>query len=641
MRTQDLITKLDDVSKVVDLDVPTILQEQLKDPLLSFVRSWIEKNLSPDLRAPEIRQSKSLLRYGQELDRLLIEEHGQLLCYDEPSDTLDENNLRICVPLALFLACFRMGHYIQLGGRGHMGASKTYPNAKRFYYWPGMFDWICALTADCLACQNNKPKPKHLNEVPLEEWPGDTAPFCAIHIDQKGPLHPPSNRYTHCLLIIDSFSRFLMVYPITNAGAQATIAVQKWILHFGTPQSIIHDRGTVFLNTDFVNRTKELGITLRPRTAHSPWTNGKVESQNQHIARYWRSFLNDAGTNWAPLAPKFAFAHNTSVNYTCGETPFEIVFGAKPQIPMSVKLGLYRNKHKLCCSEFCTDFPPHTHDENSTKNELLQNLLRPQLSQALLDRERDFKRIYSSTFERCREQTARFHAYRNRFKLGHHLDVGQEVLYENHRQDLSKSQKLQQRRLGPFTVTKRVTSTTYQIQDDKDPSVIKTVHRNPLVEYYPKEESLPAMIEEYVPHDQRHDDFYERFLEQRIGKLNSFTEPIAAEPVPFPIRPLPTAPVVALHKRDSFTSSDSGVGSPQVFLRTLPITPEQPPQSPQETEIEQPSTSAPTIPLTPIQQFLRNKRRSKAREPKYFRPQPLDLNPQSVLRTLTRQGYKL
>ena len=133
-------------------------------------------------------------------------------------------------------------------------------------------------------------------------------------------------------------------------------------------------------------------------------------------------------SNWAPLAPKFSFAHNTSVNYTTGETPYEIVFHAKPQIPMSVKLGLYGNKHKLCCSEICIDLPPYAHDASSTKNELLQKLLRPQLSQALLDRERDFKRIYSSTFERCQEQTARSHAYRNRLKLGHHLDVGQNVL---------------------------------------------------------------------------------------------------------------------------------------------------------------------------------------------------------------------
>ena len=261
--------------------------------------------------------------------------------------------------------------------------------------------------------------------------------------------------------------------------------------------------------------------------------------------------------------------------------------------------------------------PPHTHDQHSTNNELLQKLLRPQLSQALLDRERDFERISSSTFERCRERTARSHAYRSRFKLGHHLDVGQKVLYQNHRQDLSKNQKLQQRRLGPFTVTKRVTSTTYQLQDNKDPSITKTVHCNQLVAYYPKEESLPAMIEEYVAHDQRHDDFYERFLEQRIGKMNSFTEPLAADPIPFPIRLLPTAPVVASRKRDSITSSDSGIGSPQVFSPTLPINPEQRPQHSQATGTENPSNSAPTRPPTPIQQFLRNSRKSKERNKRF------------------------
>ena len=157
---------------------------------------------------------------------------------------------------------------------------------------------------------------------------------------------------------------------------------------------------------------------------------------------------------------------------------------------MSLKLGLYRNKHKLCCSDFSKHLPSHSHSENNLKSHLLDNLLQPQLSQALLERERYFKRIYSATFERCREQTARSHAYRNRFKLGQHLQIGQKVPHENHRQDISKSQKLQQIRLGPFTVTKWVTNTTYQFQNDKGPTTLETVHRNHLVEYYAKEESL-------------------------------------------------------------------------------------------------------------------------------------------------------
>ena len=68
---------------------------------------------------------------------------------------------------------------------GHKGASKTYNNAKRFYYWPGMIAWICAHTADCLICLNNKPKPKDRIEVPLEEWQNATNPFRTIHIDHK------------------------------------------------------------------------------------------------------------------------------------------------------------------------------------------------------------------------------------------------------------------------------------------------------------------------------------------------------------------------------------------------------------------------------------------------------------------------
>ena len=527
-----------------------------------------------------------------------------------------------------------------------MGATKTYANAKRFYYWPGMFDWICALAADCITCQINKPKPKHRNEVPLEEWQNDTTPFRTVHIDHKGPLHPPSNRNLHCLLVIDAFSRFLMVYPVTNTSAQATIAaVEKWIRSFGIPQSIILDRGTAFINTDFINWTKELGNTLRPRTAFSPWTNGKVETQNQHIARYWRNFLIDAGTNWSSLLPQFAFAHNTSVNYTTGKTPYKIVFGTKPQIPMSLKFGLYRNKQKLCCSEFCKDLPSYSHSENNMKNQLIDKLLKPQLSQALLERERDFKRLYSATFEQCREQIARSHAYRNRFKLGHHLEIGQKVLYENHRQNLSESQKLQQRQLGPITVMKRITNTTYQIQDDKDPTILKTVHRNHLVEYYPKEESLPPMIEEYVPSDTHRDDFYKRFMERRVQKLNDPNAIATDNSFPFPKMPLSSAQTVLPTKRIINTSDDSGIDSSPTFPPTIP--PELISHSPR-TPIYNPS-SPPTIifPIPPsqpptIQRLIHhNTRNYQNKEPTYNRSQPDHPDAASVLPTRTRQGYKL
>ena len=74
--TKALIQKLDEVAKTVDLDVSTILAEQMKDLDLETARSWIRKNTTLDIKSPQIQQSKGLLRYCQEFDRLLIEDEG-------------------------------------------------------------------------------------------------------------------------------------------------------------------------------------------------------------------------------------------------------------------------------------------------------------------------------------------------------------------------------------------------------------------------------------------------------------------------------------------------------------------------------------------------------------------------------------
>ena len=158
--------------------------------------------------------------------------------------------------------------------------------------------------------------------------------------------------------------------------------------------------------------------------------------------------------------------------------------------------------------------------------------------------------------------------------MGQTLEIGQKAHYENHRQVFSKSQKFQQKQLGPFTVAKRVTNTIYQIQNDQEPSILKTLHRNHLVEYYPKEGTLPPVIEEYVRMDRRLDNFYEKFMEQRIQKLNNFEQPSREDSLPFPIEPLITAPATLPQKRLSNSSSDSDVNSLHVLSPAMPIPPE-------------------------------------------------------------------
>ena len=60
---------------------------------------------------------------------------------------------------------------------------------------------------------------------------GGIAPFCGVHINHRRLLHPASNQKTQCLLVVDCFLQFIMVFPVTVTGAQATIvALEKRIL---------------------------------------------------------------------------------------------------------------------------------------------------------------------------------------------------------------------------------------------------------------------------------------------------------------------------------------------------------------------------------------------------------------------------
>ena len=128
-------------------------------------------------------------------------------------------------------------------------------------------------------CQKNKQKHKDLNEAPLEKWTKTVPfPFHTVHIDHKGPINPPSNGDKHCLVVIDSFSRYIQFYPVSSSSASETIsALEKCFLTFGIPQKLEYDKGSAFMNEEFTNWTHELGITHALRTAYSPWTNGKVD----------------------------------------------------------------------------------------------------------------------------------------------------------------------------------------------------------------------------------------------------------------------------------------------------------------------------------------------------------------------------
>ena len=63
-----------------------------------------------------------------------------------------------------------------------------------------------------------------------------------MHFDHKGPLHPTGASNAHCLLIVDAFSRVLMVYPVRNTTALAAIAAVEKKAPFRWNPKINHTR---------------------------------------------------------------------------------------------------------------------------------------------------------------------------------------------------------------------------------------------------------------------------------------------------------------------------------------------------------------------------------------------------------------
>ena len=136
------------------------------------------------------------------------------------------------------------------------------------------------------------------------------------------------------------------------------------------------------------------------------------------------------------------------------------------------------------------------------------------------------------------------------------------MFLEDHAQDLTRSQKLKQLRVGPFTVTKQITNTTYEIRIDANPDNVKTTHINHLIEYFPKEERLPPLITNYAVIS-RDSDFYKHLVNSRIEQYNSGKEGHSLDVMSFVITPIQNNS--DSQQKDDIESSpraDSGINSP-------------------------------------------------------------------------------
>jgi hypothetical protein len=86
-------------------------------------------------------------------------------------------------------------------------------------------------------------------------------PFLVWGLDLVGPLKKAPRGYTHFLVTIDKFSKWIEAWPITKIKSKQAVLFFRDIIHrFGVLNSIITDNGTQFTGKKFLRFCDEYHI---------------------------------------------------------------------------------------------------------------------------------------------------------------------------------------------------------------------------------------------------------------------------------------------------------------------------------------------------------------------------------------------
>ncbi|QRV78719.1 Retrotransposable element Tf2 protein [Ceratobasidium sp. AG-Ba] len=345
---------------------------------------------------------------------------------------------RIVIPenKEIRLAILEMHHDNPIAG--HQGQARTLELISRRYYWPAMKQQVNRFVETCEICQRSK---GHKHYTPQKPLPIPQKPWEDIAYDFIVKL-PESQGMDSILVVIDRFSRqahFIPCLESTNAEGVADLFIKEvWKLH-GLPKTTVSDRGPTF-NSQFLKALyTKLGINPKFSTAFHPETDGITERTNQWLEGFLRSFCNYRQDDWVRWLPIAEFCHNNQVNSATGKTAFETIYGLHPRWDL---VDLEVNA-------------PNAADMADSMQEIWDEV------------------IASMEFYRSKESDPK-----REYKVGDKVWlVGQNITTRR------PSKKLDNKKLGPFVISEKISSHAYRLELPKTMRTHNVFHINLLAPF--------------------------------------------------------------------------------------------------------------------------------------------------------------